>query len=103
MLTESVFPSFECQGKKTYKTSKHPNELGLRKFGSGSTQNANAFRSAVVWIQTVFNVGFTVSRGGFMQYIWEFRLKTKKNKPSTPATCGKQSVKALQQVLTYLV
>ena len=69
---------------------------------SWSTQNANAFRSAVVWIQTVFDVGFTVSRGGFMQYIWEFRLKTK-YLSHTPARCGKQSVKALQQVLTYIL
>ena len=42
---------------------------------SWSTQNANAFRSAgVVWLQTVFNVGFTLSRGEFIQYSWEFRL-----------------------------
>ena len=69
---------------------------------SWSTQNANAFCSAVVWIQTAFKDGFTVSRGGFMQYIWEFRVKTKYYLSHTPARCGKQSVKALQQVLTLL-
>ena len=102
-----TFPSFECQGKKTlqnFKTSQiFQMSWDFESLGtSWSTQNANAFRSAVVWIQTVFDVGFTVSRGGFMQYIWEFRLKTK-YLSHTPARCGKQSVKALQQVLTYLL
>ena len=101
-----VFPSFECQGKKTlqnFKTSQiFQMSWDFESLGtSWSTQNANAFRSAVVWIQTVFDVGFTVSRGGFMQYIWEFRLKTK-YLSHTPARCGKQSVKALQQVLSLL-